>query len=90
MSRGAPNALTILITFKLGAHYRVGHRFHSVGPILSVRTDVMKGLLNERGQTTTEFGFVLILVVIVAVAAVGALGPAIVQLWHSFVSAWPA
>jgi len=50
----------------------------------------MKGLLNERGQTTTEFGFVLILVVIVAVAAVGALGPAIVQLWHSFVSAWPA
>ncbi len=50
----------------------------------------MKSFLNERGQTTVEFGLVLVLVVVAAVVALGGLGGAVLQLWNGFVSAWPA
>lgn len=50
----------------------------------------MKSLLNDRGQTTVEFGLVLVLILVAAVAALGGLGGAVLQLWGGFVSAWPA
>jgi Flp pilus assembly pilin Flp len=50
---------------------------------------MMKGLLNERGQTTVEFGFVLVLIVVAAIVALGGLGSAVLQLWNGVVSVWP-
>ncbi len=49
----------------------------------------MKNFLNEWGQTTVEFGFVLVLILVAAIVALGGLGTSVLQLWNGFVSAWP-
>jgi Flp pilus assembly pilin Flp len=49
----------------------------------------MMRLLNERGQTTVEFGFVLVLIAVAAIVALGGLGSAVIQLWNGLISAWP-
>lgn len=47
-------------------------------------------LSDERGQTLVEYGLILTLVVVVAVAAIITAGGALLTLWNHAIAAWPA
>lgn len=47
-------------------------------------------LSDERGQALAEYGLILALVVVVAIASVITFGDAVLKLWNDAVAAWPA
>jgi len=50
----------------------------------------MKILSSDRAQTTAEYGLLFALVLVAVVATMVAFGDAVVSLWTSFITAWPA